>query len=252
MFQSSTVESPCKYNVTTGFLFAASILFFSCSDPAARKETTTIQPVADSFQSIFDGKTLSGWEGDTSFWKVVNGVITAEETPTHGLTNNSFLIYRAATPADFEFIADYRISEGGNSGVQYRSEQVDGIPFALKGYQADIDGANTYTGQNYEERGRGFLAMRGQIASLPTGGKPEITGSVGNSDSLKAKIKTGDWNEIHIVAKGNHLLHYINGVLMSETTDNDTIARKAQGLIGLQLHVMPAMKIEFKNIRLRQ
>ncbi|HPZ89648.1 MAG TPA: DUF1080 domain-containing protein, partial [Flavihumibacter sp.] len=125
-------------------------------------------------------------------------------------------------------------------------------PFALKGYQADIDGANTYTGQNYEERGRGFLAMRGQIASLPTGGKPEITGSVGNSDSLKAKIKTGDWNEIHIVAKGNHLLHYINGVLMSETTDNDTIARKAHGLIGLQLHVMPAMKIEFKNIRLRQ
>jgi hypothetical protein len=129
---------------------------------------------------------------------------------------------------------------------------VDGIPYALKGYQADIDGANRYTGQNYEERGRGFLAMRGEIASLPTAGKPIITGSVGNSDSLKALIRKNDWNEIHLVVKGFNMKHYINGALMSEATDNDTVNRKSGGLIGFQLHVAPAMTIEFRNIRLKQ
>jgi hypothetical protein len=183
---------------------------------------------------------------------VVDGVITAEESPEHQLKNNTFLIYKGSEPSDFEFKAEYRISKDGNSGVQYRSELLKDIPYALKGYQADIDGADTYTGQNYEERGRGFLAMRGQIATIPTGGKPEITGSLGNPDSLKLKIKANDWNELHLVVKGNHMLHYVNGVLMSETTDNDTVNRKFQGVIGLQLHVMPTMKIEYRNIQLKQ
>lgn len=233
----------------------AGITVLSCQEPAP-KESTAAQ--ADSatagagFQPIFDGKTLNGWEGDTSFWKVVDGVITAEESPEHQLKNNTFLIYKGSQPSDFEFKAEYRISKDGNSGVQYRSELLKDIPYALKGYQADIDGADTYTGQNYEERGRGFLAMRGQIATIPTGGKPEITGSLGNPDSLKLKIKANDWNELHLVVKGNHMLHYVNGVLMSETTDNDTLNRKFQGLIGLQLHVMPTMKIEYRNIQLKQ
>ncbi|MFT4022810.1 MAG: DUF1080 domain-containing protein [Flavihumibacter sp.] len=235
--------------ISSLFVIAGSF-FFACQEPAANGHATTTLPAADSFVSIFDGKTLSGWVGDTSFWKVVDGAITAEETPEQGVKTNSFLIYEGTEPADFELKAEYRISEGGNSGVQYRSELVEGIPFALKGYQADIDGGNVYTGQLYEERGRGFLAMRGQITTLPAGEKPVVTGSAGDSDSLKTKIRPNDWNELHIVAKGNHLQHYINGVLMSETTDNDTAARKAQGLIGLQLHVMPAMKVAFRNIRL--
>ncbi|MFN5021605.1 MAG: DUF1080 domain-containing protein, partial [bacterium] len=124
-------------------------------------------------------------------------------------------------------------------------------PYALKGYQADIDGANRYTGQNYEERGRGFLAMRGEQSVLKEGQKPTITGSVGKSEELKAQIKVDDWTEIHIIAKGNHLMHYINGVLMSETTDEDTVKRKFTGLIGLQVHVMAKMKVEYKDIYLK-
>ena len=82
--------------------------------------------------------------------------------------------------------------------------------------------------------------------------KPMITGSLGNSDSLKAKIKKGDWNEIHIVVKDNHLKHYINGVLMSEVTDEDAKNRKYNGVLGLQVHVMPKMKVEYRNIMLKQ
>jgi hypothetical protein len=183
---------------------------------------------------------------------VEGGSFVGEVTPEKQIKTNSFLIWRKETPADFEFKAEYRISAGGNSGVQYRSEELKDIPYAVKGYQADIDGANVYTGQNYEERGRGFLAMRGQVVRLEAGQKPIITDSLGHSDSLKAKIKVDDWNEIHIVAQGNHLQHYINGILMSDATDNDSTNRRASGIVALQVHVMPAMKVEYRNIRYKK
>lgn len=231
------------------------VMLASCSSTATKEtasNTTDSLTANDGFVQIFDGKTFTNWDGDTSYWHIVDGVLTGSETPDRPLVTNSFMIYRGSEPNDFEFKAEYRISPEGNSGVQYRSEELSDIKYALKGYQADIDGADVYTGQNYEERGRGFLAMRGQIATIPTNEKPVITGSVGNSDSLKTHIKSNDWNEIYLVVKGNHMQHYINGILMSETTDNDTVNQKFKGLIGLQMHVMPSMKVEYRNIRLKQ
>ena len=237
-------------------LLLPAILLASCNSPVAKDASvsgTDSSAAKDTgFVQICDGKTLNGWEGDTAYWHVVDGVLTGLETPETQLKNNSFIIWRGGEPTDFEFKAEYRISPEGNSGVQYRSEELKDIRYALKGYQADIDGANVYTGQNYEERGRGFLAMRGQVATIATNAKPEITGSLGNSDSLKTHIKADDWNALHLVVKGNHALHYINGILMSETTDNDTTNRKLKGVIGLQLHVMPKMKVEYRNIQLKQ
>ena len=210
------------------------------------------QDKKNEFVKIFDGKTMKGWEGDTDFWRVENGTFIGEVTKEKPLKTNTFLIWRGGLPANFEFKAQYRISPGGNSGVQYRSEELPNIRFALKGYQADIDGADVYTGQNYEERGRGFLAKRGEISVLKSDMKPTITGSLGNSDSLKSKIKNGDWNELHIIVKDNHLQHFINGVLMSEVTDEDAKNRKYNGLLGLQVHVMPTMKVEYRKILLKQ
>jgi hypothetical protein len=207
----------------------------------------------DGFVSLFDGKTLKGWEGDPIHWRVENGTIIGEVTATTQLKQNTFLIWRGGTPSDFELKASYRISAGGNSGIQYRSEQLPDLPFVLKGYQADIDGANRYTGLNYEERGRGFLAARGQKVVIENGQKPTIVGSLGSSDSLMTVIKGNDqWNEYHLVVKGNHMQHYINGVLMSDATDNDKTIQKFTGLLGLQAHVTPSMKVEFKNILLKQ
>ncbi|WP_153800013.1 3-keto-disaccharide hydrolase [Foetidibacter luteolus] len=204
------------------------------------------------FVSIFDGQSFKGWEADTGFWRVENGTLVGEVTEAKPLKNNTFLIWRGGTPGDFELKAEYRISPEGNSGIQYRSEELPDIKYALKGYQADIDGANTYTGQNYEERKRGFLAMRGQSVVLKPNEKPVITGSVGNTDSLKALIKVNDWNEIHIIAKGNKMQHFINGTLMSEAVDEDSTNSKASGLLGFQVHVMPKMKVEYRNIQLKQ
>ncbi len=215
-------------------------------------QSCTSQKKDDGFVKIFDGKTLNGWDADTSFWRVENGVVVGQVLPEKTIKTNTFLIWKGGQPADFEFKAEYKISPEGNSGVQYRSEELKDIRYALKGYQADIDGADQYTGQNYEERGRGFLAMRGQKVVLKPNEKPVITGSLGNSDSLKSLIKSGDWNEIHIIARGNKMQHFINGILMSEAIDEDTANRKSSGLLGMQVHVMPKMKVEYRNILLKK
>lgn len=214
--------------------------------------TITAQHSSDGFKKIFDGKTLQGWEGDTAHWHVKNGTIVAEMKDPHELKANTFLIWSGGKPGDFEFKAEFRITKVGNSGVQYRSEPVENVPFGLKGYQADIDGDNVYTGQNYEERGRGFLAKRGEKVVLENGKEPKVTSMIANGDSLKAFIKQEGWNQIRIVAKGNHLMHYINGKLMSDVTDNDTEKRKANGLIGLQAHAGFIMKVEYRNIFIKE
>jgi hypothetical protein len=224
------------------------IVFFLINSPTSFSQTKK-----GKFVKIFNGKNFNGWEADTAFWKIEKGVAIGQVLPGQPIKTNTFLIWKGGEPADFEFKAQYRISPEGNSGVQYRSEAVPNVPYGLKGYQADIDGNNKYTGQNYEERGRGFLAMRGQRVILRTNEKPFITDStgLGSSDSLKALI-TSDWNDILIVAKGNKLQHYINGVLMSEAIEEDTVKGKTSGLLGMQVHVMPKMKVEYRKIYIKR
>ncbi len=103
------------------------------------------------FVEIFDGKTLNNWEGDSTYWRVENGNLVGEVTPATLLKQNSFIIWRGGIVADFELKVQYRISKEGNSGLNYRSEEVEGRRFTLRGYQADLDGADLYSGSNYEE-----------------------------------------------------------------------------------------------------
>lgn len=205
----------------------------------------------EDFDSIFNGRTLDGWEGDPKYWRVENGCLVGEVTPDTLLKQNSFIIWSGGSIADFELKVEYRVSEKGNSGINYRSEAVEGQPFALRGYQADIDGADKYTGQNYEERGRTFLALRGDISRADPDGKARIIGSVGDKDALAAFIKKGDWNEVHLIVRGNTMVHMINGHVMSVVVDDDRERRKSSGLIGVQVHVGPPMKIEYRNFRLK-
>jgi len=200
---------------------------------------------------MFDGKTLTGWDGDPAFWRVENGVIVGETKPGAIPKQNTFLIWRDGTPADFELDADYRLT-GGNSGIQYRSSEVPGIHWAMKGYQADIDAEQKYTGQIYEERGRGFLAMRGQTVRVEAGSKPVVLGTLGSEAELKSAINAQGWNEYRIVARGNVLVQVLNGRVMSALIDDDATNRKMDGLIGIQLHTGEPMKIEVRNIRLKK
>jgi Domain of Unknown Function (DUF1080) len=202
------------------------------------------------YQSIFDGKTLSGWDGDPKFWRVEDGSIIGQTTTEKQPKQNTFLIWRGGKPGNFELKLRFRLT-GFNSGIQYRSIELPDIKWAMKGYQADMDGAEKYTGQIYEERGRGFLALRGQFTSIPNGQKPGLIGSVGDGEELKKLIKSEDWNDLHIIARGNTLIQLINGRVMSMLIDDDTANRKMEGLLGIQVHRGPAMKIEVRDIRLK-
>ena len=141
------------------------------------------------------------------------------------------------------------------------------MPYALRGYQADLNGPNQYTGSNYEERRRTTLASRGERTVIPPVANADslsqhikdnmwvpkiVTGTLGDPETLKAAYKADDWNEYHIVVKGNHMMHYINGVLMSDVTDNDTVNRRFKGLMGVQVHVGPPMRIAYRNFRLKK
>jgi hypothetical protein len=248
-------------NWTANLLLATSFLVLSC-----RSSRTGVLVTKDGYQQIFDGKTLNDWEYDPTYWRVENGSIVGEVTPANLLKRNSFIINKELITRNFDFKVEYRVTAAGNSGINYRSALIDSLPYAMRGYQADIDGANNYTGQNYEERGRTTLAYIGQKVVIET---PEnaasfkdniknnawtktiVTGSLGKPDSLKANIRKEDWNECHLIVNGNRLQHYINGVLMSDVTDNDTINRKLAGMLGVQVHVGPPMKIEYRNFRFK-
>jgi hypothetical protein len=207
------------------------------------------------FQPIFDGKTLSGWDGNPSYWRVENGALVGEITPSTVVKSNTFVVWRGGRPKDFELKLEYRITASGNSGINYRSEIIpDPVTpdnkFAMRGYQCDIDGAKRYVGNNYEEKGRLFLAVRGQLTRVVGGRPPVLVSTFGDAADM-ASIATDDWNAVHISARGNTLTHMVNGRLMSTVIDDDAPNRPADGLIGVQVHVGPPMKVEYRNIRLK-
>lgn len=224
--------------------------------PGRAGRGNTIPPLEETgFRPIFDGTRLKGWDCDPDFWRVENGAITGETTAAHQPKQNIFCVWRDGKPADFELKMQYRMSgaDTGNSGIQYRSIELPDVGrWVMQGYQFDIDARQTYTGQIYEERARGFLALRGQFNYVGDGKKAANVGSVGDGAELKGFIKTDDWNDAHIIARGNVLIQLINGHVMSQLIDDDKAGRKMEGLIGIQLHRTAApMKIESRNIRIK-
>jgi len=206
----------------------------------------------DGFTSIFDGKTLQGWDGDPRYWRIEEGAITGEITPETIVKSNTFIIWNGGEPRDFELKVDYRITAAGNSGINYRSAVIaDPVTpanrFAMRGYQCDIDGANRYTGQNYEEKGRLFHALRGQVSRRIGGQKPILLSTFPDpKDAI-----TTEWNAVHLIIRGNTLIHMINSRLMSVVIDDDPPLRTMQGKIGVQVHVGPPMKVQYKNFRIK-
>jgi hypothetical protein len=198
--------------------------------------------------SIFDGKTLAGWSGAKENWRVEEGAITGENKADAPIAQNTFIVYEKPV-ADFELNLEFRI-QGGNSGIQYRSKLVDKDKFIVGGYQADIDANKRYMGINYEERGRGIIAERGEIIAIDKEGKKSRVGSTGDADALLGLVNFDGWNKYRIVARGNVLQHYINDALVSEVQDSETEKFAKEGILALQLHAGPPMKVQFKNIEL--
>jgi hypothetical protein len=208
------------------------------------------------FVPIFDGKTMNGWDGDPTFWRVENGEIVGETTPEKVVKMNNFLIWRGGKVKDFELKIDFRLS-GTNSGIQYRSVEMPELgKWVLKGYQADMDISNGFTGNLHEERGRKpghvVLARRGEINRITEGPKYMTLATLGDPKLLRGLMNVQGWNQYHIIARGPVMLQILNGQLVSAVIDEDTKNFVAEGLLGFQMHVGPPFKIQYKNILYRK
>ena len=240
------------------------------AQPAAQGQRPPPAPLAPDdytgFRSLFDGRTLSGWDGDPVFWRVENGVIVAESTPEKVVAANTFLIWRGGTLRDFELKVDVRFAaQAGNSGIQVRSKPANAPtqrtngqprPWGIAGPQVDVvPGAVAGNALIYEEGGRGHLARQGQITRRTRGADGTATatlvGSLGG-DILAAIRPAGEWNTFHVIGRGNQLTVLVNGRVSAMTIDDDPEERSLQGLLALQMHAGNPFRVEFRNVYLKE
>lgn len=202
----------------------------------------------EGFVSLFNGKELEGWSGNDKFWSVQDGTITGQTTKENPTSGNTFLIWKDQV-GDFELRLKFKIV-GGNSGIQYRS--TDKGNHVVHGYQADIDSGDQYIGILYEEGRRGILAERGNKVEISATGEKKVVGKTEESAEILKHIKKEDWNEYVIIAKGNHLVQKINGHTTVDVTDNEKEKSAASGILALQLHAGPPMKVQFKDLEIKK
>ena len=233
-------------------------------DESAEGATATATATADGSRSLFDGTSLTGWDGDPRFWSVADGAIVGRTTADNPAERNTFLIHRGEPVADFDLRFEYQV-QGFNSGVQYRSAEVG--RWDVAGYQADFEArwhdaddgtkVDRFTGMVFDEQGRMFLAQRGQAVVVrgnpdePDKPLVETVGSVGDPAELEQVVRRDGWNECRVIAKGFTFTHVVNGRVMAVAIDQDTRRRKARGILAFQLHAGPPMEIRLRNIRLR-
>jgi hypothetical protein len=223
------------------FLSGTLLLFSAVPAPAA--------DVEEGFTPIFNGKDLTGWEGEPGFWSVEDGAITGTTTVQKPLDHATYLFWRGGKPADFELRAAYRFQgSSGNSGINFRSQQLP--KWDVKGYQADMETGPTYTGILYECNQRAIMTQRGQKVVIDENGKREVT-ALPDAPDYQKLIKPNEWNEYTVIARGPEIILKINGAVTSQVIDRQKGKAAADGLITLQLHPGPPMKVQFKNVRIK-
>ena len=201
---------------------------------------------ADGFAKIFNGRNLAGWSGDPKYWSVKDGAITGV---TDGkLDMNRFLTWKGSTIRNFDLRVQVKVSKGGNSGIQYRGTSRPEIGLDIvSGYQCDIVAdRNEYNGMLYEERERRILSHTGEKVIVDSDGQPWI---VGNFEVKE--FAPDQWHEYRVLVQGNHHQHWIDGHPTADLIDFDTNGRKLEGVLAMQVHRGPPMKIQYKDFRIK-
>jgi hypothetical protein len=216
-------------------------------------------PPEGEMTSLFNGKDLSGWDGDPRLWSVKDGVIHGETTAENPAKGNTFLIRKAAPSKDFDLRLSFRSNAANNSGIQYRSQHITGKAsnaWVVRGYQHEIRNETrlpNVSGFIYDEGGkRGRLCLIGEKVVWEKDGKKVTKSDLIDQASFQKLFKLDDWNDVVIIARGNHIQHFLNGQLVVDFTDNHPELARSEGIFALQLHAGKPMWAEFKNIRLRE
>lgn len=215
----------------------------------AATATLAADETEEGFVSMFNGKDLTGWQGAPGWWQVQDGAIVAESSAEKPSDRTHYLYWKGGEPADFEMRCRYRITgKGGNSGIQFRSQTRPN--WDTWGYQADFDTNHDYTGFLYQH-GRGLVAGRGQQVVIDPAGQRTVT-TFADSAKLLEAVHDDDWNEYRIVAQGRHITLWINGQRMCQVEDQEPKYALPKGIIAVQMHAGPPMRVEFKDLRIRQ
>ncbi|HVJ81455.1 MAG TPA: DUF1080 domain-containing protein [Planctomycetia bacterium] len=204
----------------------------------------------EEFVELFNGKNLDGWKGDEKVWSVEEGLLTGKspEAKEDKLKANTFAIWDGEV-GDFELVAEFRLTGDNNSGVQYRAQpNPKNGTYSIVGYQADIHPAANYTGMLYDEGGRGIAAERGQQVTLKADDQKDVKALEGKFDA----VNLSDWTTLEVKAVGNHLVHKINGDVTVDVTDEDPKNAEAKGLLALQVHAGPDMKVQYRSVKLKK
>ena len=191
---------------------------------------------------------------------IARGTIDAYGSTAEKKANgNTFLIWQGGTLNDFELRLSFRCTDANNSGIQYRSRHItDGNPrndWVVRGYQHEIrneENMPNVAGFIYDEGGkRGRICLAGEKAVWTEDGK-KVTGSLIDAKEYAELFRLDDWNDVVIIAKGNHIQHYLNGRLILDFTDEHPELALESGVLALQLHAGKPMWAEFKDVRLRE
>ena len=205
---------------------------------------------SDGFVSLFNGKDLTGWDGDPRFWSVKDGAIagrTTKENPSHA---NTFLVWKGGEVRDFELRLRARIT-GNNSGIQYRSRVSDPKAWRVVGYQCDFGGGPTHYAKLSDEGGPAPFALTGEKVVIKPDGKREVVGTLGiDPEDLTKGLSEGVWYDLTVIASGDHLVHKVNGRTTIDCVNQGPRSLKS-GILALQIHGGEPMIVEFKDIRLQ-
>ena len=206
------------------------------------------------FESIFDGKTLQGWEatpvGTDDAWQVIDGAIVGTGRKARGYLNYA----GNKNIADLEMKFSYRFPGKGNSGVSIRAIPDPTKKRDFQSYHADLGqlgiGKQVLGAWDFHTPGRKeHRCFRGDRLVIDVNDQPQIT-SIKNG-LQDSDIRPRAWNDVHIIVRDNHFQLYINDKLASEFTEHlPNEKRLKRGLLQLQLHD-PDMVVEFKDIRLK-
>ena len=200
----------------------------------------------DGFVSVFNGRNLQGWTGDMKHWSVEDGALTG--TTDGSLKMNRFLTWKFSTVRNFELKVKVKVTAGGNSGIQYRGISRPDLDLDIvTGYQCDVV-ANTpkYNGMLYEERGRRILAHTGEKVIIDEDGRSWIVGEMPVKE-----FEPDQWHEYRVLVQGNHHQHWIDDHQTADLIDLDPTGRSLEGVLAVQVHVGPAMKIQYKDFKIK-
>ena len=232
-------------------LILVSICLAACT--TNEKKLTEMDTDKDGFVSIFDGKTLNGWESlppkTAGAWTVKDGMIVG-----NGEKGKGYLTFDNREIADLELKLSYRFPGEGNSGISIRAREDETGKRHFQSYHADLGhvgiGKKVLGKWDFQTPGRKeHDCYRGIRLVIDENDKPKLT-PIENAVT-REDINKGGWNTVHIIAKDNNFKFFINGKLSSEFTEHlPTEKRLDKGMIQLQLHD-PGMIVHFKDIRLK-